>query len=313
MKPSSRILLLTAALPLALVLAGCGGTNGSTSSALSSEAGTAKGGAPTDSLGTADDAATAPERDTGSAASKPGAKPAASTALQRAVIATGSLQLATKDLDDARGQAIGVATGMGGHVDNEQSRSDRHGRLTHVDLTVRVPSASFEKALDALGQLGTVQHRQQAVQDVTTQVIDNDARIKAQAASVESVEQLLARANTIGEVISIENELARRQADLDSLKQQQRWLADQTSMSTIQVSITGAPKAAKPHPAAAHSGFLAGLDDGWHALAGTAVALSTVVGALLPFALVVGLIGVPVWLAVRRRRTPLAPPPAAEV
>jgi len=309
MKPPSRIVLVTAAVPLALLLAACGGTNASKSADASGGAGsTAKAPAPADSIAGADGAATGPERDSGSAA-----KPTASTALQRAVIATGSVQLTTKDPETARGKAIDDATGLGGHVDSEQSSSDRHGHLTRVDLTVRVPSASFEKALDDLGELGTVEHRQQAVQDVTTQVIDNGARIKAQTASVESVEQLLARANTIGEIISIESELARRQADLDSLKQQQRYLADQTSMSTIQVGITRSTKPAHHKPVEARTGFLAGLDNGWHALAATAVALGTVVGALLPFAVVLALIGVPVWLALRRRRTPLAPPPAAEV
>jgi len=308
MKPPPWILVLTAA-ALALV-AGCGGASSSRSAdASGGAAGTAKE-APADGFTTADGAASAPERDTGSAASKPGAEPVASTAIQRAVIATGSVQLTTKDPGTARGQAIGVATGLGGHVDNEQSSSDRHGRLNRVDLTVRVPSASFEKALDALGELGTVQHRQQAVQDVTTQVIDNAARIKAQAASVKSVEQLLARANTIGEVISIENELARRQADLDSLEQQQKWLSDQTSLSTITVFLT------RP---AAHAvdesggGFLDGLDDGWHALGVTMVAVGTAIGAVLPFAVVVALVGVPVWVLLRRRRTVATPaPPSVE-
>ena len=226
------------------------------------------------------------------------------------MIATGSVQLTSGDLEAARGQAIGLVTGAGGHVDDEQSQSDAHGRLVRVDLTLRVPAGSFERTLDALGRLGVVKHRQQSVKDVTTQVIDNTARIKAQTASVESVEKLLARANTIGEVISIENELARRQADLDSLKQQERWLSDQTGMSTVQVSIVRSRKAAEKPPAPARAGFLAGLGGGWHALARTAVALSTVVGALLPFAVVLALLGAPAWFFARRRRGVPAPPPA---
>ena len=48
--------------------------------------------------------------------------------------------------------------------------------------------------------------------------------------------------------MAIESELSQRQADLDSLEQQAAYLADQTSMSTIVVSIDQIPakKAAPP-------------------------------------------------------------------
>lgn len=226
--------------------------------------------------------------------------------IERSVIATGALRLATKKLDDVRQDAINLTTGLGGHVANEQSQSDSRGRLDRVDLTLRVPSASFDKALDDLGRLGTVRHREQSVQDVTTQVIDNAARVKSQAASVASIERLLARASTIGEIMSIERQLAGRQAELDSLKQQQKWLADQTSMSTIQLTVN--------RPAVRDdddgSGFLGGLEDGWHALGKSVVALATGVGAVLPFAAVIALFGVPAWMLVRRRRT-VQPAPEA--
>jgi hypothetical protein len=210
-------------------------------------------------------------------------------------------------MDDVRQDAINVATGLGGHVADEESRSDSHGKLDRVDLTLRVPSDSFAKALDQLGDLGTVRSRQQSVEDVTTQVIDIEARVKAQAASVASIERLLARATTIAEIISIERQLSSRQAELDSLKQQQKWLADQTSLSTVQVTLVR-PEVSKDED---HAGFLGGLESGWHALGRSTVAVGTALGAVLPFAVVLALIGAPGWVLYRRRRVD-APTPAAE-
>jgi hypothetical protein len=223
------------------------------------------------------------------------------------VIATAGLRLTAKDLAGVRQDAINVVTGLRGHVADEQAQSDARGRLDRVDLTLRVPAASFGEALDQLAGLGTVRHRQQSVQDVTTQVIDVEARVKAQRASVQSIQRLLARANTIGEIMSIERELATRQADLDSLEQQQKYLADQTSLSTIQLTLT--------RPAAGHhdthpAGFLGGLEDGWHALGRTVVVIGTAVGAILPFLLVLALLAAPVVLQVRHRRVVTPPPPA---
>jgi hypothetical protein len=302
MKPRHPLALALLALLLVAALAGCGGSASSED----------KAGRGSGASAATDDSAvpgSAPGSDEVDARDSSAAKPASVVdTLQRAVIATGVLRLTTKDLAAARQDAINVATGLHGYVGDEESQSDHQGKLDRVDLTLRVPSESFEKALDGLAALGTVRHREQSVEDVTTKVIDTSARVRAQKASVASIQQLLARAGTIAEIMSIEAQLATRQADLDSLEQQQRYLADQTSLSTIQLTMTH-PAAAAEHRADQHAtGFLAGLRGGWHALGGTAVAVGTVLGAVLPFGVLLALVGVPAWLVVRRRRTtvPLA-------
>jgi hypothetical protein len=67
-------------------------------------------------------------------------------------------------------------------------------------------------------------------------------------------------------------------------------------MSTIEVQVT------RKHRAAHHDagGFVGGLQDGWRALGSTAVALGVVLGAVLPFAVVLALLGVAGWIVVRR-------------
>jgi hypothetical protein len=303
MKPiRSRALVALLSLPVALTLVACGaGANSdSKSSATGGGSASAAEPAPADGLSSTSDFGSSEKTGADKSVSR-------DAAIQRAVIATGSLSLTTRHLDDVRQDAMNLVKGLGGNVAEEQSQSDTHGRLDRVDLTLRVPAASFERALDGLGGLGTVRHRQQSVEDVTTQVIDNNARVKAQEASVESIERLLAHATTIAEIISVEQQLSSRQADLDSLKQQQKWLADQTSMSTIQLTMTRPSK----KPVEAGTGFFSGFGRGWHALGRSTVAVGTALGAVLPFAVLLALVGTPVWLVVRRRRV-VAPAPAAE-
>lgn len=301
-----RLVLALLTLPMAAALVACG-TDGGDDAMTSAEPAAP---ATEPDLSMTDDSAARESSGTDGGAV---ANVASTPVIDRAVIASGSLRLTTRNLADARQDALGLVHGFGGHVADEQSRSDAKGRLDRVDLTLRVPVASFEKALDALGRLGTIRDRQQSVEDVTTQVIDNAARVKAQAASVASIERLLARATTIGEIMSIERQLSTRQAELDSLKQQQKWLADQTSLSTVHLSLSRPAKAADEEK----SGFLGGLERGWDALGDSAVALATGVGAVLPFAAVLALVGVPAWVLVQRRRhvrsTPAPPAPAPEM
>ena len=65
------------------------------------------------------------------------------------------------------------------------------------------------------------------------------------------------------------------------------------------VDISRTPKD-EPREEEASTGFLAGLGGGMQALGAVAVGLATVVGALLPFAVVLAVICLPVWLVVRR-------------
>ena len=160
--------------------------------------------------------------------------------------------------------------------------------------------------MTALERAGTLENATRTAEDVTSQVIDTDVRIRAQERSLRRIEVLLDSAVSLPDVVRVESELTRRQADLDSLKQQQAYLADQTSMSTITVHVerarTGAPRPADDEPA----GFLTGLEGGWSALTTFARGLATVTGAVLPFAVVLALLALPAWLLLRRlgaRRT----------
>jgi len=174
------------------------------------------------------------------------------------------------------------------------------GRST-ATLTLRIPAEKFTETLDRIRHLGTEQNRNVSTEDVTAQVIDLAARIQSQQASVDRVRALLARAQSISDITSIESELARREGDLESLKAQQSRLADLTALSTIAVTLLG-PDAAAPKPQPADTGFLAGLKAGWRAFTGSVRVLLTVIGALLPFALLIGVPAGLVWYGMRRRR-----------
>lgn len=229
---------------------------------------------------------------------------------ERAIISKGAVMLRSDDVAKARFDAQKVADQFGGEITDEQSDTGKDGKLATVRLVVRVPSADFTEALAAFEEVGELTYSHSSSEDVTTQVIDVEVRISAQRRSIARIETLLDRARNLRDIVLIEGELTRRQAELDSLEQQSAFLEDQTSFSTITVNLERTKaKATKDDD----SGFLAGLASGWDGLTSLTVGAVTVVGVLLPFTLVLlalGLAGLPI---VRRLRTPrptAAPAPA---
>jgi hypothetical protein len=162
--------------------------------------------------------------------------------------------------------------------------------------------------MEQVADVGTVRARSQASQDVTDSYVDTSSRVKSQRASVDRVRALLSRATDIGDVVRLESELARREADLDALEARLAALDDSTTMATLTVTLAR-PDAIAPAPKD-HDGFVGGLLDGWHALGASAAVVLQIIGAVIPFAVLLALLGLPAWLLLRRRRTS-SPAPSA--
>ncbi len=238
-----------------------------------------------------------------------GAAPRPGSDIRRAaVISIGTVSLSAKDVADARFDVQKVTDRFRGQITDEDTRTDDDGEIHTSRMVLRIPSEDFQRAMDELEQVASLENSTITSEDVTTQVINNRVRIRAQKASIARIQALLARAQNIGDIIRIEGQLSRRQANLTSLERQQAYLSDQTSMSTITVHLERTPEKAPPKKESEdQAGFVAGLDAGWDTLRTLGIGLATASGALLPF-LVVGLVlGLPFWLLVLpalRRRHP---------
>ncbi len=306
MNPRSRrrsraSLLLAAVTAPVLLIAGCalgGGSDSEDASSGSSTTEVVPAPAAEDSGSGGGDTASV----TGDAFAAQDVDAATQTAIeQRSVISTATVSLRTDDVADARFAVQKLVDEMRGEVtDEETSTADDGGDgVRRSRLVVRVPSADFSEAVSALEQIGDLESSTRSSEDVSTQVIDVVARIRAQEQSLARVEVLFGRATSIRDVVAIEAQLTRRQAALDSLKSQQAYLADQTSLSTITVHLERTR--AEEEPATDDAGFLPGLADGWKALGTVLTGLATVAGTVLPFAALLVLLGTPAWLLLRRR------------
>lgn len=265
-------------------------------------------------------AAAAPDATGGSGASSgtgggPTGKPGAGAVVAapvRSVIMTASVSLRLDVAGTGRGaeadqaavltavnQAAVRVRSLAG-PDGYVSASDGSGSA--VSITLRVAPTGYRQVFAGLDALGTITQQTEKADDVTGALVDLTSRMQTMKASVDRVRLLLSKADKVGDVIAIESELTKREADLESLERQQAALAGQVGLSTITVAMTAAIAGSEPVAAArARSGFLGGLADGWHALTGFLGGVAVVLGAVLPFLPFVALAGL-IWLTLARRQ-----------
>lgn len=238
------------------------------------------------------------------------AKPAVAETLARSEIKTGNVALRSDDVDQALFDVRKVVDAVAGEVAQAKTESDDEGGALRSRLVVRVPVARFDEAMAGLEGAAEKISSSTTSKDVTTQVLDVGVRVEVQRRSIDRIALLLDRAESIRDIVAIEAQLSRRQADLASLEKQQSYLADQTAMSTITVSLERARPDAPPVVEDDEAGFLTGLDAGWGALRSFGTGLATFGGAVLPWTLVLLVLGIPGVPLVRRLRRRTTPPAA---
>jgi hypothetical protein len=181
----------------------------------------------------------------------------------------------------------------------------RHNKAM-VNIQFKVPAAGYQSTLSALSALGTKRSETQQAQDVTGTVADVNSRVASAEAAIAQLRKLLSHAGTVGGLLTVQEQINQEEAGLEALQSQQRALARETSYATISMTVTGPPAQRAHHQRhRGVAGFLGGLAAGWRALRVVVAALLTLAGAVLPFAIPLGLAALAAiatrrWLSRRR-------------
>jgi hypothetical protein len=300
----------------ALLLAGCSqGSSGLSNGAASSASG---GSARSAEFSGSGGNPAAPEASAvaGPEPARAGAGRAAVTQARRlipaqSIIYTAQLTVQVAAVAGAARTAAGIATAAGGYVSSQQESIQPGQRAASASMQLKIPAAAYPAALSRLTtSLGTLKSVGRQATDVTQQVADVGSRVTSAQAAITQLRALLRRAGSVSGLLRVQEQINGQESALEALLAQQRALARETSYATVALQLVSHhPKAVKEKKK--EHGFLAGLSGGWRALRLTVSWLLTVLGAALPFTVLVtlaGAIGYGGW-RVRRRRS--SPPPTA--
>jgi hypothetical protein len=163
------------------------------------------------------------------------------------------------------------------------------------EITLRVPAGSFDNAISRIRQLTGVKVNsvETSAEDVTSQYVDLQARIHSLQVTKSTYLRILEKANTIGEILSVQQRVNDVQTQIEQLQGQLNVLSDQTTLGTLTVSVD------QKHAAAAvvhhKSGLAKAVDRSVSRFVHGIEAIIGVIGPVLLVLLVVAL----GWLAAR--------------
>jgi mono/diheme cytochrome c family protein len=281
---------VVAVLIAAAVLTGGGGRS-SSNSASSGVAASSAAGSPEKSSASADAAAPqAPFRANcanchssipQSGASTNQAAPA-QPSVQPRIIETGdaSLEVRTGQVPAALTKLQSLATSLGGLVAASQSES---GPTPSGAVTLRVPQAKVGELMSRLPSVGSVVSSSTNTKDVTGQYVDLTARLKALTATRDTYLTMLSKATTIGDTLSVQQQIDGIQQQIEQLQGEQKLLASQSDLATLDVNVSEKGAAATVPTEHHRNGFNAAVHRAWDRFTG---GLESVVAASGTLALV---------------------------
>jgi hypothetical protein len=231
---------------------------------------------------------------------------AASQAFARKIIRNANLSVEVASPTDVQRKIVSIAeTHQGFVVTSEaiqRTDQDTSKPLTTVNLAVRVPAAQFNQTMEEIRAIGTrVIQEKVTGQDVTEEFMDLDARIKNQKALEVQFLEIMKRAGKVEDALSVQSELAEVRTEIEKLEGRRRFLENQSSLSTINVSLQS------PTQIVNATGFWYSIklafSDGVDAASAIVQALIRVIVGLAPIiALFVLPIGLITNYVIRRRR-----------
>ncbi len=107
-----------------------------------------------------------------------------------------------------------------------------------VFIKLRVPQEKLDLLLDAMAQLGTVRSRAIKSEDVSTQIVDLQARLKNLRQTEAQLQNILQQTGAVGDVLKVTQELSRVRESIEQLDATVTNLKNQVSYSTVEVRLS---------------------------------------------------------------------------
>ena len=171
----------------------------------------------------------------GSSADTSALEPTAETS--RKLIRTASLTIRTAQYDADLEALTQLISSVGGYIESTYQSGDlESGSARSNSMTLRIPSDKLDEFLNGLDSVGRVVDRSESSTDMTVQTTDTSLRISL-GAKIERLNELLEKAETVEDLISIESAIADTQYSIDSYETRQRTIDRQVDMSEVDIYL----------------------------------------------------------------------------
>ena len=155
---------------------------------------------------------------------------------EQKLIRTAWMTMETTEFDAAAKGLTQLTEAFGGYFENN-SVTNRKSGSRYADYTIRIPAERYSEFLAQAGELCHVTRQESNQQDISEAYYDTQGRLKTQQIKLERLQNLLAKAEKLEDIITIESAISETEWQIDSLSGTLRHYDSKVDYATVQVSL----------------------------------------------------------------------------
>ena len=155
---------------------------------------------------------------------------------ERKIIRRVNMSMETRDFDALAESLSEAVASVGGYAERSNVYSRSGSR--QASYVFRIPSAKLDDFLTSLSTLGNVLSRSENADDVTLAYVDTESRIRALKAEETALLEMIEKAASLSDLMSIRSRLTDVRYQLDSYEAQLRKYDSLIDYSTVSVSVS---------------------------------------------------------------------------
>ncbi|WP_321437334.1 DUF4349 domain-containing protein [uncultured Bacteroides sp.] len=156
----------------------------------------------------------------------------------RKLIKNGSVKFQTNDIKKTDVFIKSAVKKFDAYISNDEDYSNESNK--GCDITIRVPAAKYDSLMAYIlnnADIRNLDNKSTNIEDVTTDYIDNQTRLKIKKASEAKLIVLLNKAKDLKDLLAVQKQLTDLQAEIESIEGKMKYLNDQVNYSTLTVSF----------------------------------------------------------------------------
>ena len=165
------------------------------------------------------------------------------------IIKTVDLSVQTKEYDTYISAMTASVAANGGYVENsEADMGGYYDSNRYSTYTVRIPADKLDAFLTSAGENGKIVSKTETQQNVTLEYVDLESRISAYKTERETLTSLLEKAESLENVLAIQERLSEVNYEIESYTAKLRVLENRVSYSTVTLRISEVERVTEAEP-----------------------------------------------------------------
>jgi len=152
------------------------------------------------------------------------------------LIRTAWLEMETTAFDEAVQGLMELTEDFDGYFETSTITNRRSGSRW-ADYTIRVPAAKYTAFLSQVGELCHVTRQEATQEDISEAYYDTQGRLKTQQIKLERLQNLLAEAELMEDIITIESAISETEWQIDNLSGTLRHYDGKVDYATVYVNL----------------------------------------------------------------------------